>query len=99
MDRTAQATDEGLIHHCETRFGPNPQPRKTPLVIPRRRYVLVGTGHRPRMYLDAGPGDDWLERPSNWLVGVRSIAVGNESLRTGKPVKIADLGLGDVTRP
>jgi len=55
------------------------------------------------MYLDAGPGDDWLERPSNWLVGVRSIAVGmagNESLRTGTPVRIADLGLGeDVTRP
>jgi predicted dehydrogenase len=49
-----------------------------------------------------GPGDDWLERPSNWLDGVRSIAVGmagNESLRTGLPVKIADLGLGaDLTR-
>jgi predicted dehydrogenase len=44
-----------------------------------------------------GPGDDWLERPSNWVDGVRSIAVGmagNESLRTGLPVKIADLGLG-----
>lgn len=35
-----------------------------------------------------GPGDDWLERPSNWTDGVRSIAVGmagNESLRTGQP--------------
>ena len=49
-----------------------------------------------------GPGEDWLERPSDWLDGVRSIAVGmagNESLRTGLPVKIADLGLGvDLTR-
>jgi hypothetical protein len=49
-----------------------------------------------------GPGEDWLERPSNWLDGVRSIAVGmagNESLRTGLPVKIADLGLGvDLAR-
>lgn len=43
-----------------------------------------------------GPGDDWLERPSNWVDGIRSIAVGmagNESLRTGMPVKIADLDL------
>jgi len=43
-----------------------------------------------------GPGDDWLERPSSWVDGVRSVAVGmagNESLRTGLPVRIADLGL------
>ena len=49
-----------------------------------------------------GPGDDWLERPSNWVDGVRSIAVGmagNESLRTGLPVKIADLGLGSCRPP
>jgi len=42
------------------------------------------------------PGDDWLERPSNWVDGIRSIAVGmagNESLRTGLPVKIDDLDL------
>ena len=49
-----------------------------------------------------GPGDDWLERPSNWVDGVRSIAVGmagNESLRTGQAITIADLGLGvDLTR-
>jgi predicted dehydrogenase len=49
-----------------------------------------------------GPGEDWLERPSNWVDGVRSIAVGmagNESLRTGLPVTVADLGLGvDLTR-
>jgi hypothetical protein len=49
-----------------------------------------------------GPGDDWLERPSNWVDGVRSISVGmagNESLRSGLPVKIAELGLGvDLTR-
>lgn len=42
-----------------------------------------------------------MERPSNWLDGVRSIAVGmagNESLRTGMPVTIADRGLGvDMT--
>jgi len=44
-----------------------------------------------------GPGEDWLERPSSWVDGVRSIAVGmagNESLRTRLPVTIADLGLG-----
>ena len=49
-----------------------------------------------------GPGDDWLERPSSWVDGVRSIAVGmagNESLRTGLPVAIADLDLGvDLSR-
>jgi predicted dehydrogenase len=49
-----------------------------------------------------GPGDDWLERPSSWVDGVRSIAVGmagNESLRTGLPVTIADLDLGvDLSR-
>ena len=44
-----------------------------------------------------GPGDDWLERPSNWIDGVRSIAVGmagNESLRTGLPVTVDELDLG-----
>ena len=44
-----------------------------------------------------GPGDDWLERSANWLDGIRAIAIGiagNESLRTGLPVKIGDLGLG-----
>jgi predicted dehydrogenase len=44
-----------------------------------------------------GADDDWLERPSSWVDGVRSIAVGmagNESLRTGLPVAIADLNLG-----
>src|SRR3954447_6754650 len=44
-----------------------------------------------------GPGEDWLERPATWVDGVRSIAVGlagNESLRSGLPVKVADLGLG-----
>jgi hypothetical protein len=50
-----------------------------------------------------GPDEDWLERPSNWIDGVRSIAVGmagNESLQTGLPVKIAELGLGvDLSRP
>jgi predicted dehydrogenase len=44
-----------------------------------------------------GAGDDWLERSSDWVDGIRSISIGmagNESLRTGLPVKIADLGLG-----
>jgi predicted dehydrogenase len=49
-----------------------------------------------------GPGDDWLERPADWLDGIRAIAVGmagNESLDTGLPVKISDLGLGvDLSR-
>jgi predicted dehydrogenase len=49
-----------------------------------------------------GAGEDWLERPSSWVDGVRSISVGmagNESLRTGLPVAIADLDLGvDLTR-
>jgi predicted dehydrogenase len=49
-----------------------------------------------------GPGDDWLERPADWLDGIRAIAVGmagNESLRTGSPVKITDLELGvDLSR-
>jgi predicted dehydrogenase len=49
-----------------------------------------------------GPGEDWLERPSSWIDGVRSIAVGmagNESLRTGLPVSVDDLGLGvDLSR-
>jgi len=49
-----------------------------------------------------GVGEDWLERPSTWVDGVRSIAVGmagNESLRTGLPVAVADLELGvDLSR-
>ena len=49
-----------------------------------------------------GAGEDWLERSSDWLDGVRSISVGmagNESLRTGLPVKIDDLQLGlDLSR-
>jgi predicted dehydrogenase len=49
-----------------------------------------------------GPDDDWLERPADWLDGIRAIAVGmagNESLRTRVPVKISDLGLGvDLSR-
>jgi predicted dehydrogenase len=49
-----------------------------------------------------GPGEDWLERPASWIDGVRAIAVGmagNESLRTGLPVTIADLHLGvDLSR-
>jgi predicted dehydrogenase len=49
-----------------------------------------------------GPGEDWLERPSDWIDGIRAIAVGmagNASLRTGQAVDIADLDLGvDLTR-
>jgi hypothetical protein len=49
-----------------------------------------------------GPGEDWLERPSTWVDGVRSTVVGmagNESLRTGLPVAVSDLRLGvDLSR-
>ncbi|WP_243232847.1 Gfo/Idh/MocA family protein [Microbacterium sp. CIAB417] len=43
-----------------------------------------------------GPGDDPLARPADWGDGVRSIAVGiagNQSLTTGMPVQVADLGI------
>lgn len=49
-----------------------------------------------------GPGDDWLERPSDWKDGLRSISVGmmgNQSLITGRPTTLADLELGvDLSR-
>lgn len=49
-----------------------------------------------------GSTDDPLGRPASWVDGVRSIAVGiagNESLGTGLPVLVSDLGLGvDVSR-
>ncbi len=49
-----------------------------------------------------GAGDDPLERPSSWIDGLRSAGVGmagNESIRTGQPVRIADLGFGvDLSR-
>jgi hypothetical protein len=49
-----------------------------------------------------GPGDDWLERSADSVDGVRAIAIGiagNESLRTGLPINITDLGLGvDLSR-
>jgi hypothetical protein len=44
-----------------------------------------------------GAGYDPLGRPSGYLDGLRSVAVGiagNESLATGLPVRIAQLGLG-----
>jgi predicted dehydrogenase len=44
-----------------------------------------------------GPGEDPLGRPSDYLDGLRSVAVGiagNQSLETSLPVTIADLGLG-----
>lgn len=44
-----------------------------------------------------GPGEDPLGRPSGYLDGLRSVSVGiagNESLESGLPVRIADLGLG-----
>lgn len=46
-----------------------------------------------------GPGEDPLGRPAGYPDGVRAVAVGiaaNESLRTGEPVKIADLNLGST---
>jgi predicted dehydrogenase len=49
-----------------------------------------------------GPGDDPLQRPASWVDGVRAIAVGlagNESLRTGAPIAVDELGLGvDLSR-
>jgi predicted dehydrogenase len=49
-----------------------------------------------------GAGQDWLERSADWVDGIRAIAIGmagNESLRTGMPIKIDDLGLGvDLAR-
>jgi len=49
-----------------------------------------------------GPGEDWLERPSDWKDGLRSISVGmmgNQSLATGRPTTLADLDLGvDLSR-
>ena len=47
-----------------------------------------------------GPGDDPLGRPSDWMDGLRAIAVGicgNESIATGRAVTPAELGL-DLTR-
>jgi Oxidoreductase family, C-terminal alpha/beta domain/Oxidoreductase family, NAD-binding Rossmann fold len=44
-----------------------------------------------------GPGDDPLGRPSGYLDGLRSVAVGiagNQSLENGVPVRISELGLG-----
>lgn len=44
-----------------------------------------------------GPGEDPLGRPSGYLDGLRSVAVGiagNESLATGLPIHIPALGLG-----
>lgn len=49
-----------------------------------------------------GPGDDPLGRPSDWVDGLRSTGIGmagNESLRTGLPVRLRDLGFGvDLSR-
>ncbi|MBT1001313.1 Gfo/Idh/MocA family oxidoreductase [Paenarthrobacter sp. DKR-5] len=44
-----------------------------------------------------GPGEDPLGRPSGYIDGLRSVAVGiagNRSLESGLPVQVADLGLG-----
>lgn len=44
-----------------------------------------------------GPGEDPLGRPSGYMDGLRSVSVGiagNESLATGLPIRIAELGLG-----
>ncbi len=49
-----------------------------------------------------GPGDDPLGRPSGYMDGLRAVSVGiagNESLATGLPVRIPELGLGaDLSR-
>ena len=50
----------------------------------------------------AGPGEDRLERPSDYKDGLRSISVGmmgNASLASGRPVTLEDLELGiDLSR-
>ncbi|MGM1029056.1 MAG: Gfo/Idh/MocA family protein [Actinomycetota bacterium] len=43
-----------------------------------------------------GAGDDPLGRPADWTDGLRAIAVGiagNRSLESGRPVRVADLGI------
>ncbi|BCT77423.1 dehydrogenase [Sinomonas cyclohexanicum] len=58
-----------------------------------------GHGGGDSMLLDdvfRGPAEDPLRRQAGWADGVRSVLVGiagNESLRTGQPVRIADFGL------
>ena len=58
-----------------------------------------GHGGGDGMLLDdvfRGPGDDPLHRQAGWADGVRSVLVGiagNESLRTGQAVRLADFGL------
>ncbi|MGC0143670.1 Gfo/Idh/MocA family protein [Pseudactinotalea sp. Z1732] len=47
-----------------------------------------------------GPGEDPLGRPAGYTDGIHAVSVGiagNESLRTGAPVDIADLRLNDAT--
>ncbi|MGW6129606.1 Gfo/Idh/MocA family protein [Cellulomonas sp. NPDC055163] len=50
-----------------------------------------------------GPSADPLGRPAGFLDGVRAVSVGiaaNQSMLTGQPVRVADLGLGaDLTAP
>ena len=69
---------------------------------PRLIPIPEGVGSHgggDRMLLDdvfRGPGDDPLRRQAGYLDGVRSVIVGvagNESIRTGMPVRVADLGL------
>jgi hypothetical protein len=69
-----------------------------PRVIPIPEGV-GSHGGGDRMLLDdvfRGPGDDPLRRQAGYLDGVRSVIVGvsgNESIRTGMPVRVADFGL------
>lgn len=57
--------------------------------------LLLADVFSPRM--EGDETEDWLERPSTWIDGVRSIAVGlagNVSLQTQLPVTVAELDLG-----
>ncbi|MGC5170363.1 Gfo/Idh/MocA family protein [Microbacterium sp. DT81.1] len=69
-----------------------------PRVIPIPEGV-GSHGGGDRMLLDdvfRGPGEDPLRRQAGYLDGVRSVIVGvsgNESIRTGMPVRVAEFGL------
>lgn len=73
--------------------------RAVEVPVPQGAHGPHGHGGGDALLLDdlfRGPGDDPLRRPAGLADGFRSIAVGlaaNESLATGRPVRVADLGL------
>ncbi|SEE71022.1 Gfo/Idh/MocA family protein [Jiangella alba] len=73
--------------------------RAVEVPVPPGAHGPHGHGGGDALLLDdlfRGPGDDPLRRPAGLDDGFRSIAVGlaaNESLATGRPVRVASLGL------